>query len=34
MKNLLRLTDLKPGEIYEIFALADELGAGAYRDFL
>ncbi|MDE7340780.1 MAG: peptide transporter [Lachnospiraceae bacterium] len=34
MKNLLRLTDLQPGEIYEIFALADELGAGAYRDFL
>lgn len=34
MKNLLRFTDLQSSEIYEIFALADELGAGAYRDFL
>lgn len=34
MKDLIRLTDLQPGEIYEIFSLADELSAGAYRDFL
>lgn len=34
MNNLLRLTDLQVREIYEIFALADEIRAGAYCDFL
>jgi len=34
LKNLLRLTDLQAGGIYEIFALADEIKEGAYRDFL
>lgn len=34
MKNLLRLTQLQPGEIYEIFHIADEIYAGKYRDAL
>lgn len=34
MKHLLRLTDLRSGEIYEIFHIADEIYAGKYRDRL
>ncbi len=34
MKHLLRLTDLRPSEIYEIFHIADEIYAGKYRDTL
>lgn len=28
MRNLLKLTDLQPGEVYEIFRIADEVIAG------
>ena len=34
MKDLIRLTDLGPNDIYEIFHIADEISAGKYRDFL
>ena len=34
MKNLLRLTDMKPSDIYKIFDIADEIKAGKYRDSL
>ena len=34
MRHLLRLTDLQPGEIHEIFHLADEIHEGKYRDAL
>lgn len=34
MRNLIRLTDLQPGEIYEIFHIADELNTGKYQGFL
>lgn len=34
MKHLLRLTDLQPDDIYEIFRIADEINAGKHRDML
>lgn len=34
MKNLLRLTDLLPSEVYEIFHIADEISTGKYNGFL
>ena len=34
MKHLLKLTDLQPSEIYEIFHIADEIYDGKYRDVL
>lgn len=34
MKDLIRLTDLQPKEIYEIFHIADEISVGKYGDFL
>ena len=34
MKHLLKLTDLRPSEIYEIFHIADEINDGKYRDAL
>lgn len=34
MKHLLRLTDLQPDNIYEIFRIADEINAGKHRDML
>lgn len=34
MKDFLRLTDLKPNDIYEIFHIADEINTGKYCDFL
>lgn len=34
MKDLIRLTDLGPNDIYEIFHIADEIGIGKYHDFL
>ena len=34
MKHLLKLTDLRPSEIYEIFHIADEIYDGKYRDVL
>ena len=34
MKHLLKLTDLRPSEIYEIFHIADEINDGKYRDVL
>ena len=34
MRNLIKLTDLQPGEVYEIFRIADEITAGKYKDFL
>ena len=34
MKNLLRLTDMQPSDIYKIFDIADEINAGKYSDFL
>ncbi|MDE6218899.1 MAG: peptide transporter, partial [Lachnospiraceae bacterium] len=34
MKNLIRLTDLQPSEIHEIFHIADELDTGKYNGFL
>ena len=34
MKDFLRLTDLKPSDIYEIFHIADEINTGKYQDFL
>ncbi|MDE6749035.1 MAG: peptide transporter [Lachnospiraceae bacterium] len=34
MKNLIRLTDMQPSNIYKIFAIADEINAGKYSDFL
>ena len=34
MKNLIRLTDMQPSDIYKIFNIADEINAGKYSDFL
>lgn len=34
MKNLIRLTDLEPKELYEIFHIADEISSGKYNGFL
>lgn len=34
MQNLIRLTDLQPNDIYEIFDIADKINAGEFRDFL
>lgn len=34
MKDLIRLTDLNAGEVYEIFQLADEISSGQYHGFL
>lgn len=34
MRNLIKLTDLQPGEVYEIFHIADEITVGKYKDFL
>lgn len=34
MKDLIRLTDLQSGEIYEIFSIADEISNGKYSGFL
>ncbi len=34
MKYLIRLTDLGPDDIYEIFQIADEISAGKYNGFL
>lgn len=34
MKNLIRLTDLRSKDVYEIFNLADEISAGSYHGFL
>ncbi|MCH5258054.1 MAG: peptide transporter [Lachnospiraceae bacterium] len=34
MRTLLRLTDLQPSDIYEIFHIADEIKMGKYTDFL
>lgn len=34
MKHLIRLTDLQPDEVYEIFNIADEISAGKYNGFL
>lgn len=34
MKDLIRLTDLKPSEVYEIFNIADEISIGKYNGFL
>lgn len=34
MKHLLKLTDLQPSEIYEIFHIADEIYDGKYKDAL
>ena len=34
MKDLIRLTDLNAGEVYEIFRLADEISTGQYQGFL
>lgn len=34
MKDLIRLTDLGPDDIYEIFQIADEISAGKYNGFL
>lgn len=34
MKNLIRLTDYKPKDVYEIFDIADEIIQGKYKDIL
>jgi len=34
MKSLIRLTDLKPSEIYDIFRISDEIQCGKYIDIL
>jgi len=34
MKDLVRLTDLRASEIYDIFRIADEIGDGGYDGFL
>lgn len=34
MKDLIRLTDLRSSEVYEIFNIADEINAGKYCGFL
>ena len=34
MKNLIRLTDYTPNDIYEIFTIADEIKEGKYTDIL
>ncbi len=34
MKDLIRLTDLQPDEVYEIFHIADEISMGNYNGFL
>lgn len=34
MKDLIRLTELRSDEVYEIFNIADEISAGKYCGFL
>lgn len=34
MKNFVRLTDLQPEDVYEIFRIADEINSGKYKGFL
>lgn len=34
MKDLIRLTDLQSGDVYEIFHIADEISTGKYKSFL
>lgn len=34
MKHFIRLTDLQPGELYEIFHITDEINDGKYSGFL
>lgn len=34
MKDLIRLTDLRASDVYEIFHIADEIRTGKYNDFL
>lgn len=34
MKHLIRLTDLTPNDVYDIFYIADELNTGKYNGFL
>ena len=34
MKNFVRLTDLQPEDVYEIFRIADEINSGKYKWFL
>lgn len=34
MKNLIRLTDYTSSDISDIFAIADEIQQGGYRDYL
>ena len=34
MKNLIRLTDYKAKDVYEIFDIADEIIQGKYKDIL
>lgn len=34
MKDLIRLTDLRSDQVYEIFRIADEVGSGKYSGFL
>ncbi len=34
MKNFVRLTDLKPEDVYEIFRIADEINSRKYKGFL
>ena len=34
MKNMIRLADLKSGDVYEIFHIADEISSGKYKSFL
>lgn len=34
MKNFIRLTDLQPNDIYDIFNIADEIAKGEYSGFL
>ncbi len=34
MKNLIRLTDLRSSEVYEIFNIADGISTGKYNGFL
>lgn len=34
MKDMIRLTDLQSGDIYEIFHIADKISSGKYKNFL
>lgn len=34
MKDLIRLTDLRSDQVYEIFRIADEVSSGRYSGFL